>query len=210
MKPSICCRPSSRHTRCGPSTPRAPGSFPASAPAPSCSNGRHWLAPARFRPLGAIAGVATAAAAADAPPTERNDSALRRAFTAAVAGRSLTRGAPLVVAHGDATRSGDAGEARALAGVLPADSLVTAFKGATGFIGAASLLVEAALALRALDTRTWPAIVGCERAATDVTTTGLELVTGTPRPLAARGGPVMLVAWSWTGACAVVTLEAAS
>ena len=159
--------------------------------------------------LGAIAAVGTAASSADAPATARDVSALQRAF-AAVESHGVTRsGGLLVVAHGDATNEGDANELRALAQVLPGDSLVTAFKGATGFIGAAGLIVETALALHALANRTAPSIVGCDRLAAEASESGLDLVVGVARSLATNGGRAALTAWSWSGACAVVVVDGA-
>jgi 3-oxoacyl-[acyl-carrier-protein] synthase II len=71
-----------------------------------------------------------------------------RALAAAVPQRSTPS---FVIAFGDSTSSGDAAEARCLAEGFGASTPVTACTGATGYIGAATALVQCVIALRALD-----------------------------------------------------------
>lgn len=166
--------------------------------------------------LGDLLGVGLAATALDLGDPRSPDQ-LARAWTRAFGGRSgqgavavpvASRDRPaLVVAHGLATRESDAVEATLLAGVAPPDVPVTAFKGATGYLGAATALVETGLLVLALQTHSAPAIVGLDEP--DPACRPLPLVRGraialdTPAGGAAGG----VCAWSWTGECAVVAVR---
>lgn len=66
----------------------------------------------------------------------------------------------VMVARGLGTREHDREELHALADARVGGAVVTAFKGATGYVGAATGVLELALALRALQARMAPPIVG--------------------------------------------------
>jgi 3-oxoacyl-[acyl-carrier-protein] synthase II len=114
----------------------------------------------------------------------------------------------LVVAHGLATRESDAVEAALLSGVVPPGVPITAFKGATGYLGAATALVETGLLVLALHAGSAPAIVGLDEPDPDCR---LPFVQGHARALDAPAGGAAgaVCAWSWTGECAVVAIRAA-
>jgi 3-oxoacyl-[acyl-carrier-protein] synthase II len=123
-------------------------------------------------------------------------------------GAAASQGGPaLVVAHGLATRESDAVEAALLLDVAQPDVPITAFKGATGYLGAATALVETALLVLALQARSAPAIVGLDEPDPAFR---LSLVRGRARALDAPAGGAAgaVCAWSWTGECAVVAVRA--
>jgi 3-oxoacyl-[acyl-carrier-protein] synthase II len=77
--------------------------------------------------------------------------------------RAAAGGPPgLVVAQALGTREGDASLAQALTRILDPEVPVTAFAGAIGHVGAATLLVELALATSGLADRLVPPVVGLE------------------------------------------------
>lgn len=177
---------------------------------------RAETARARGAPILAdLLGVGLAATAADLTDP-RSPGQLAWAWRGAFGGRPANPAAPapsrgdpaLVVAHGLATREADAVEAALLLDVAPPDVPVTAFKGATGYLGAATALVETGLLVLALQTRSAPPIVGLDE---PDPACRIPLVRGRARNLdvPAGGAAGAVCAWSWTGECAVVAVRVA-
>ena len=121
-----------------------------------------------------------------------------------LAGISLDESGPpdFIVAAGLGLPLTDREEARG----IDRDTPCTAFKGATGYLGAATAVVEIALAISALRARVVPAVVGLCEPAEGI---GLRLICGDSLPLPA-GRPVSARCWSrsWFGERAAVTVEA--
>jgi len=84
---------------------------------------------------------------------------------------------------------------------------VTAFKGLTGYLGAATAVVEVVLALAALRAGVGPAVA----ARIDPALDGAPgLVAGRPASIAGRGSEAVCLSWSWTGQAAAVAVRAAT
>jgi 3-oxoacyl-[acyl-carrier-protein] synthase II len=109
-----------------------------------------------------------------------------------------------VVAFGDATTWGGRGELARLEALIPRGVPVTAVTGATGFVGAATSVVQAVVALCALEHGRVPAIVGL----VEPETTHLDLVCGAARPLH-EAGCVLCLADDFTGGLAAVSVRRA-
>jgi 3-oxoacyl-(acyl-carrier-protein) synthase len=113
----------------------------------------------------------------------------------------------MVVARGFGVPALDAEEARALAAAGLEGTVVSALKGATGYVGAATGIVEAVLAIRSLDTSLVPAI-----AHLDTADAGLDprfvgrLVTGQPRRTPALAHAATVVG-GWSGEWAVSAFD---
>jgi len=132
---------------------------------------------------------------------EPSEGAMRRAVEEA------TGGAPpdFVVARGIGTGEGDRREASHLRAVFGASMPVTAFKGLTGYLGAATAAAELCLALRALTCRRVPPVA--RHAAADPECS-LDLVTGSPRPLVGERPGAVCLSRSWLGQCAALVARA--
>jgi 3-oxoacyl-(acyl-carrier-protein) synthase len=109
-----------------------------------------------------------------------------------------------LVAHGVGTPDADRAEAAGLASIGVA-APITAFKGLTGYLGAATAVTELALAILAARDRRVPPIArlaspdeGCE----------LDLVIDRPRAIASATPTVMALSWSWSGQCAALAARA--
>jgi len=153
------------------------------------------------RPLGVLAAVAVVSSVEAV--TAVDISACDRAVGMA-AGRAAEPPA-LVVARGIATAADDAAEAAWLARRFGPSVPITAFKGLTGYLGAATAVVEAVLALAALRARVVPPAgprldPGLEGAS--------RLVAGAPASVASPGSEAVCVSWSWTGQAAAVAVRA--
>jgi len=147
--------------------------------------------------IGRLLGFGSATHSGEAPPKSV-------AATAARAIAEATGGArpDFVVAHGIATPEGDRDEARLLH-ELAAGVPVTAFKGATGYLGAATGAVELILAMLAARDRTVPPIARLEAPDEGL---GLDLVRAEPRPLAAAAPTALCLSWTWSGQIGAVMI----
>jgi 3-oxoacyl-[acyl-carrier-protein] synthase II len=146
---------------------------------------------------GELVGVSMAA------EVDGDDADTKTSFEAiAEAVRDATRGSPFdaLVAHGIGTQEGDKQESRILRYLVGPDVPVTALKGLTGYIGAATAAVELIIALKAAQQRILLPIAGHASADDGCP---LSLTTGSPKCL---GNPVTVVvlAWSWFGRCAAM------
>ena len=138
--------------RCGRSMPDAAAARLAKAQPPSSSRPRTPLRSAE-RQFSARSSAAVAQVRAKGCSPIRDDGeGLVRAITLALEDSGLRADeVGMIVAHGNATRQGDASEARAIRSVFGvAPPPVTAFKWALGHLLAASGIIEAVLALAAL------------------------------------------------------------
>ncbi len=140
--------------------------------------------------LGRVLGIGSANETGDAPP-KRSAETAGTAIAEATGGRRPD----FVVAHGIGTRDGDRDEARLLA-ALGHGAPVTAFKGATGYLGAATGVVETILALMAARERRLPPVARC--AAPD-DGLGLDLVHGAARTIESAAPTALCLAWTWSG-----------
>ncbi len=105
-----------------------------------------------------------------------------------------------VNAHATSTPANDVVEANAIANTIGPSVPVTAVKGVTGHMFAASGLTEALLAGRSATTGHVPHVVGLENVASDITAT---ICT---RPIETASGPVLTTSFGFGGhdACAVL------
>jgi len=151
--------------------------------------------------LGEIAGAGFAQDAADAAEAKASE----EAACAVVA--EATGGSPVgfVVAHGIGTIEGDSREADMLGSLVSPNVPVTAFKGLTGYLGAATGAAEVCLALQALRHRCLPPIA--RHAAADPGCR-LDLVVGPARRLEAESATALCLSWSWLGQCAALAVRA--
>jgi 3-oxoacyl-[acyl-carrier-protein] synthase II len=125
----------------------------------------------------------------------------------AACGQAIGSSTPhVVIAHGIATRDDDRDEAAILRTLVPAGTPITAFKGLTGYVGAATAAVETALALATVFHQVTPPVArhdGCDEDC------ALPIVTGSPRPLGGDSATALALSWSWSGQCAAVAVRAA-
>lgn len=152
-------------------------------------------------PLGVLAGVGVVSSLQS---TAVVDIAACDRAVGLVAARAVEPPA-LVVARGIATAPDDAAEAAWLARRFGPSVPVTAFKGLTGYLGAATAVVEAVLALAALRAGVGPAVTARIDPAVDGAS---GLVAGRPAPIAGRGSEAVCLSWSWTGQAAAVAVRA--
>ena len=127
--------------------------------------------------------------------------------TVVAAIEQATRGASIdmVIAHGIGTVDGDRHELSQLERILGPQMPVTAFKGLTGYVGAATALVELVFGLRAAQERLVPPIAGHSSTADDC---GLSLVVGHSRRVTAERPAVLALCRSWFGRCAAIAIRA--
>ncbi len=149
---------------------------------------------------GEIVGVGSSMEALDTLEAKTSECALRSAIGAATGGQTCD----FIVAHGIGTPAADRREADLLRAVAP-QVPVTAFKGQTGYLGAATAAVEAVLALLAAEQREVPAIAGLVDCDSDLT---LDFVVGRPRPLDRESPTALCLSWSWFGQCAALCVRA--
>ena len=150
--------------------------------------------------LAELLGVGQTMETDDAAAAKLSPEAVKAAIDEAARGRPID----LVVAHGIGTQQGDRDEARILAAMLPPDVPVTALKGVTGYLGAATAAVELILAVKAAREGVVPPIVPAPTPDEDCR---LALVTGRARDLAGDVS-ILALSWSWFGACAAVAVRA--
>ena len=148
-------------------------------------------------PMGHLLGVGSAMEIEDSAHAKASDAAMRAAVERATRGGAVDA----VVAHGIGTQDGDRREASVLGNVFGSEVPVTALKSLTGYIGAATAIVEFIIGMRAARERLLPPIARLEYRDDDC---GLNLVQGEPRGLAATAPTVVTVSWSWFGGCAAM------
>ena len=105
-----------------------------------------------------------------------------------------------VVAHGLGTAEHDGREAQALAQCVKSETSVTAFKGLTGYVGAATAAVELGLGLLAARNGFIPAVARLE----SPEATDLRLVTGEPIAITTEQPTAAFLASSWVGQVSVI------
>ena len=111
----------------------------------------------------------------------------------------------LVIAHGIGTRDDDAREARMLAGLGFDETPVTAMKGLTGYLGAATAAAELSIAILGARLGAAPPIARFEAADPDC---ALDLVAVAPRPLEGGSPTLLALNWSWSGQCSALAVRA--
>lgn len=118
----------------------------------------------------------------------------------------VVQGRPVdfIVAHGIGTRKSDENEAKLLEKRFGRRVPVTAFKGQTGYLGAATAAVEAGFAALSVHHKVIPYIVGHTAPDPDI---HLDFVTGNARRLEAAAPTALCLSRSWTGQCAAVLLR---
>lgn len=109
-----------------------------------------------------------------------------------------------VVAHGIGTQEGDRREAEILGKIFGCAVPVTAFKSQTGYVGAATVAVELALALLAIRNGQIPPIARHRLPDADFK---LDFVAGGPRTIS-RDAAVLCMNWSWAGQCTAIMARA--
>jgi 3-oxoacyl-[acyl-carrier-protein] synthase II len=117
----------------------------------------------------------------------------------------LLGGVDMVIAHGLGTRAADCREGKLLSQVFDRSVPVTALKGSTGYLGAATGVVETGLGLLSLRERLVPAITRCSKPDEEIP---LDLVTGAPRRLSAERPSALFLSWSLAGQCSVLAARA--
>jgi acyl carrier protein len=151
--------------------------------------------------LAEVVGAGFAVETDDAAAAKQSEAAVRAAVAEATGGGPVD----FVVAHGIGTVDEDRREARLLGSVFGPRVPVTAFKGLTGYLGAATAAAEACLAILALRSRAAPPIARFTAADPDC---ALDLVAGRPRPLGREPATAVCLSWSWLGQCAALVFRA--
>ena len=111
----------------------------------------------------------------------------------------------VVIAHGIGTRDDDAREATMLAALGFDKTPVTAIKGLTGYLGAATAVAELSIAILCARMRAVPPIARFAIADTDC---ALDLVAAVPRRLERETPTLLALSWSWSGQCSAVAARA--
>jgi 3-oxoacyl-[acyl-carrier-protein] synthase II len=107
----------------------------------------------------------------------------------------------VVIAHGIGTRDDDAREAAMLASLGFERTPVTAMKGLTGYLGAATGIVELGIGILCARVRAVPPVTRFESADEGCP---LDLVAAVPRRLDAELPMLLALSWSWSGQCSAV------
>jgi 3-oxoacyl-[acyl-carrier-protein] synthase II len=105
-----------------------------------------------------------------------------------------------VVAHGLGTPEHDRCEAQALARCVKSETSITAFKGLTGYVGAATAAVELGLGLLSARNGFIPPVARLE----SPEATDLRLITGEPMAMATQQPTAAFLASSWVGQVSVI------
>lgn len=126
--------------------------------------------------------------------------------TAEAAIGEVVQGRPVdfIVAHGIGTRTGDENEAKLLEKLFGRQVPVTAFKGQTGYLGAATAAVEAGFAALSVHHKVVPPIVRHTAPDPDI---HLDFVARNARRLEAAAPTALCLSRSWTGQCAALLLR---
>ena len=150
---------------------------------------------------GELFGVGFATESTNRLESKTSPATLRAAVDRATAGRTPD----FVIAHGIGTVEGDRAEARLLEAVVGTDVPVTALKGLTGYLGAATGAVECALALEAARHHLVPPIARHQRREPACR---LSLVAGRTHRLTSDQPMGLCLSWSWFGQCAALAVRA--
>jgi 3-oxoacyl-[acyl-carrier-protein] synthase II len=105
-----------------------------------------------------------------------------------------------VVAHGLGIPEHDRREAQALAGCVEPGTAITAFKGLTGYLGAATAAVELGLGLLSARRGFIPAVARLESPETDA----LQFITGGPKAITTEEPTGAFIASSWVGQVSII------
>lgn len=151
--------------------------------------------------VGEIVGVGSSMEALDTLEAKTSERALRSAIETATGGQPCD----FVVAHGIGTWAADRREADLIRAVVGPEVPVTAFKGLTGYLGAATASVEAGLALLAAEQGAVPAIARLGERDPDLP---LDFVVGEARPLTRESPAALCLSWSWFGQCSALCVRA--
>ena len=151
--------------------------------------------------LAELIGVASAIELEDVSHAKASSDALTHAIREA----SGAVRPDMVIAHGIGTQDDDRREAGLLSDAVGADVPITALKGATGYLGAATAAVELIIGLLAARAALVPPIARHEEADEG---NGLSFVRHHPRALAADHPVVLTLSWSWFGHCAAIAARA--
>jgi 3-oxoacyl-[acyl-carrier-protein] synthase II len=111
----------------------------------------------------------------------------------------------VVIAHGIGTREDDAREAALLAELGLDATPVTAFKGFTGYLGAATAVTELCIGILGARQRAVPPVARLESPDEGCP---LDLVASAPRAIDADTPTLLALSWSWSGQCAAVAARA--
>jgi 3-oxoacyl-[acyl-carrier-protein] synthase II len=111
----------------------------------------------------------------------------------------------VLIAHGIGTREDDRREAAMLAALGFDATPVTALKGFTGYLGAATAVAELCIGILAARQRAVPPVA---RLATPDEGCPLDLVASAARPIDTDMPSVLGVSWSWSGQCAAIAARA--
>ena len=147
--------------------------------------------------LAEVSGVGFAQGVDDRPSPIADIAAARLAIRDAAADAEPD----VVIAHGIGTLDDDAREARMLAELGFDGTPVTAIKGLTGYLGAATAVAELCIAILGARLGAVPPIARFEVADADC---ALDLVTGVPRQLERATATLLALHWSWSGQCSAV------
>jgi 3-oxoacyl-(acyl-carrier-protein) synthase len=110
----------------------------------------------------------------------------------------------LVIARGVGTQADDRRDAHDIAAMGLADVPVTALKGFTSYIGAATAIAELCVGILAARQRIAPPIARFSSADADCP---LTLVAGQPRTLAGAAPSLLALSGSWSGQCAAIAAD---
>ena len=111
----------------------------------------------------------------------------------------------MIVAHGIGTIDGDRREAIVLSTVFDRAAPVTALKCGTGYLGAATAVVEIGLGLLGLRQRKIPQLARHQCPDPEI---ALDLVVGNPRYISPGQPGGIFLGWSWAGQCTVLSARA--
>jgi 3-oxoacyl-(acyl-carrier-protein) synthase len=109
----------------------------------------------------------------------------------------------MVIAHGIGTPFDDAQEC-ALLGALELNAPVTALKGLTGYLGAATAITEMCIGIVSARQHAVPPVARLNEPDGDC---ALDLVFDAPRPLDAAAPLLLNVNWSWSGQCSAIAVR---
>jgi 3-oxoacyl-(acyl-carrier-protein) synthase len=150
--------------------------------------------------LAEIAGIATSVSASHSMEPFPDSAAISATVRRAASGTPFD----FLVASGFGVPNADRKEAAVLADVVGEQLPVTAFKGLTSYLGAATALVEIALGAMALNQRIIPAIARYRQPAEGI---GINLVSQPVALEANKARSALFLSSSWTGQSAAVHLK---
>ncbi len=151
--------------------------------------------------LAELIGVASAIDVEDAAHAKASSETLAHAMREASGGVQPD----MVVAHGIGTQDDDRREAGLLSSAVGANVPITALKGATGYLGAATAAVELIIGLMAARAGLVPPIARHDESDEG---NNLSFVRHCPRALESGRPVVLTLSWSWFGHCAAIAARA--